>query len=253
VGGAFHRRRSARCADADALLHLGDHRRRSRFVVDTGFTAEVAARRKRSFLRCPVATMAELDIAPDAVSDIVLTHLHYDHVGNFHKFPTARFHLQEREMGFATGRYMRYHSFGRSFEVEDVVGMVRLNFKGRVELHAGDVDLAPGVSLHFTGGHTAGLQIVRVHTRRGWVVLASDAAHFHENMLTNRPFTTAFHVGEMIDAYRTVEYLADSPEHIIPGHDPLVMERYPAAAPAVAGVIVRERVVIPMKRGSRAG
>jgi glyoxylase-like metal-dependent hydrolase (beta-lactamase superfamily II) len=208
-------------------------------VVDTGFTAEVAAQRKRKFLRCPVATMAQLGVAPEAVSDVILTHLHYDHVGNFHKFPTARFHLQEREMGFATGRYMRYERFGRSFEVEDVVGMVRLNFKGRVELHAGDVALAPGLSLHFTGGHTAGLQIVRVHTRRGWVVLASDAAHFYENMQTNRPFTTAFHLGDMIDAYRTVERLADSPDHIIPGHDPLVMRQYPAPTPAMEGVIVR--------------
>jgi glyoxylase-like metal-dependent hydrolase (beta-lactamase superfamily II) len=208
-------------------------------VVDTGFTAEVAVQRKRKFLRCPVATMAQLGVAPEAVSDVILTHLHYDHVGNFHKFPAARFHLQEREMGFATGRYMRYEKFGRSFEVEDVVGMVRLNFKGRVELHAGDVALAPGLSLHFTGGHTAGLQIVRVHTRRGWVVLASDAAHFYENMQTNRPFTTAFHLGDMIDAYRTVERLADSPDHIIPGHDPLVMRQYPAPTPAMEGVIVR--------------
>jgi glyoxylase-like metal-dependent hydrolase (beta-lactamase superfamily II) len=208
-------------------------------VVDTGFTAEVAAQRKRKFLRCPVATMAQLGVAPEAVSDVILTHLHYDHVGNFHKFPTARFHLQEREMGFATGRYMRYERFGRSFEVEDVVGMVRLNFKGRVELHAGDVALAPGLSLHFTGGHTAGLQIVRVHTRRGWIVLASDAAHFYENIQTNRPFTTAFHLGDMIDAYRTVERLADSPDHIIPGHDPLVMRQYPAPTPAMEGVIVR--------------
>jgi glyoxylase-like metal-dependent hydrolase (beta-lactamase superfamily II) len=134
---------------------------------------------------------------------------------------------------------MRYERFGRSFEVEDVVGMVRLNFKGRVELHAGDVALAPGLSLHFTGGHTAGLQIVRVHTRRGWIVLASDAAHFYENMQTNRPFTTAFHLGDMIDAYRTVERLADSPDHIIPGHDPLVMRQYPAPTPAMEGVIVR--------------
>lgn len=183
--------------------------------------------------------MALLGVAPEAVSDVVLTHLHYDHVGNFHKFPAARFHLQEREMGFATGRYMRYRNFRRSFEVDDVVGMVRLNFKGRVELHAGDAQLAPGLSLHFTGGHTAGLQVARVHTRRGWIVLASDAAHFYENKQSNRPFTTAFHVGDMIEAYRTVERLADSPDHIVPGHDPLVMRNYPAPTPAMEGVIAR--------------
>jgi len=208
-------------------------------VVDTGFTEEVAARRKRQFLRCPIETMARLGLAAGDIEDVVVTHLHYDHVGNFHKFPKARFHLQDREMGFATGRYMRYHQFGRSFEVDDVVGMVRLNFAGRLEQHPGDVELRPGITLHVTGGHTAGLQVVRVNTRRGWVVLASDASHYYENMRANRPFSTAFHLGHMIDAYRTVERLAASPRHIIPGHDPLVMAEYPAATAELEGVIVR--------------
>jgi glyoxylase-like metal-dependent hydrolase (beta-lactamase superfamily II) len=208
-------------------------------VVDTGFTAEVAAQRKRRFLRCPAETLARLGVAAESVADIVLTHLHYDHVGNFHKFPAARFHLQEKEMGYATGRYMRYPKFGGSFEVEDVVGMVRLNFKGRVELHRGDFELAPGITLHLVGGHTAGLQVVRVSTRRGAVVLASDASHYYEHIETNRLFTTAFHLGEMVDAFRTVERLASSPRHVIPGHDPLVMRRYPAAAPELEGAVAR--------------
>jgi glyoxylase-like metal-dependent hydrolase (beta-lactamase superfamily II) len=208
-------------------------------VVDTGFTEEIGAKRGRIFLRCPVETLSLLDVAPESVGDVVLTHLHYDHVGNFHKFPAARFHLQEKEMHYATGRYMRYAKFGHSFEVEDVVGMVRLNFKGRVEMHRGDVELAPGLSLHFTGGHTAGLQVVRVMTKRGWVVLASDASHYYEHRETNRLYTTAFHLGEMIDAYRTVERLAASDRHIIPGHDPLVMRRYRPPRPELEGIVVR--------------
>lgn len=209
------------------------------FVIDTGFTAETAIERGRTFLRCPVDSMALLDLKPDVIKDVILTHLHYDHVGNFHKFPNARFHLQEREMTYATGRYMRYGAFGHAYAVEDVVGMVRLNFRGRVEFYNSEVELAPGLTLHPTGGHTAGLQVVRVHTRRGWVVLASDASHFYENMHTNRPFTIAFHLGEMVDAFRIVERLADSPRHIIPGHDPLVMQLYPAPKPELEGIVVR--------------
>jgi glyoxylase-like metal-dependent hydrolase (beta-lactamase superfamily II) len=208
-------------------------------AVDTGFTEAMAARRKRRFLRCPAETMARLGIAADTVSDVVLTHLHYDHVGNFHKFPNARFHLQEREMHYATGRFMRYPQFGHSYEADEVVAMVRLNFNGRVEFHHGEIELAPGISLHHVGGHTAGLQIVRVHTRRGWIVLASDASHYYENLQSNRPFTIAFHLGDMIDAFRTVERLAASPRHIIPGHDPLVMQRYPPASPELDGIVVR--------------
>jgi glyoxylase-like metal-dependent hydrolase (beta-lactamase superfamily II) len=195
------------------------------FLVDTGFTAETAARRKRQFLRCPIESLREIGLEPDSITDVVLTHLHYDHVGNFHKLPNARFHLQEREMAFATGRHMRYPFFGHGFELEDVLGMVRLNFRRRVEFYDGDGELAPGVTLHLAPGHTAGLQVVRVHTRRGNVVLASDSSHFYENLQSNRPFVAAVDLGAVLDSFRKVERLAESRRHIVPGHDPLVMRR----------------------------
>lgn len=209
------------------------------FVVDTGFTAEMAAKRRRTFLQCPVQGLAALGIQPDSVDDVIITHLHYDHVGNLDKFPTARFHLQERELNYATGRYMKYPFFAHNFEVDQVVGVVRLNYDGRVELHNGVVELAPGISLHPTPGHTAGLQAVRVHTRRGWVVLASDSTHFFENMTSDRPFTVGFHLGEMLDAFRILESLASSPDHIIPGHDPLVMQLYKPPEPRLDGIVVQ--------------
>ena len=80
---------------------------------------------------------------------------------------------------------------------------------------------------------------MRVNTRRGWLVLASDATHYYENMITNRPFSTAFHIGQMLDAFRTLERLAPSPRHIVPGHDPYVMQEYPAPKPELEGIAVR--------------
>jgi glyoxylase-like metal-dependent hydrolase (beta-lactamase superfamily II) len=209
------------------------------FVVDTGFTSEMAAKRKRQFLRCPIDSLGLVGLDAATVENVVITHLHYDHVGNFHRFPRAQFHLQEREIAYAVGRYMKYPFFSHSFEVDEVCGMVRLNYQARVELHDGTAELAPGLSLHATPGHTAGLQVVRVHTKRGWMVLASDASHYYEHMETNRPFSTAFHLGQMIDAFRILEKLAESKEHIVPGHDPLVMRRYPAPSPKLEGIVVR--------------
>ena len=160
---------------------------------------------------------------PADVKDVVLTHMHYDHVGNFHQFPIARFHLQEPEIHYAVGRYMRHRQLAKSFEPDDVCGVVRLNFDGRVVYRTGPGEVVPGISVVPTGGHSAGLQFVKVNTRRGIVVLASDVTHFYENMETGRPFTTAFHVGEMLDAYDTLRAHAPSPQHIVPGHDPEVM------------------------------
>jgi glyoxylase-like metal-dependent hydrolase (beta-lactamase superfamily II) len=209
------------------------------FVIDTGFTAEVAAKRGRTYLRCPVEALKLIGVDGDTVKDVILTHMHYDHVGNFHRFPAAQFHLQEPEIAYATGRYMRYPRLAHSFEVEDVVGVVRLNFARRVVFYNGPAELAPGITVHAVGGHSAGLQFVRVHTRRGWVVVASDVTHFFENMLSGRPFTTAFHVGKMLEGYDALNAAAPSLQHIVPGHDPMVMQMYPPARADLEGIVAR--------------
>ncbi len=209
------------------------------FVVDTGFTRDMAAKRKRTYLRTPQEGLALLGIEAAQVEHVVLTHLHYDHVGTFHDFPKARFHVQDDEMAYVTGRHMRHHRFNHSYEIEDVVGMVKLVYKDRVSFYQGAAELAPGVSLHRIGGHTAGLQCVRVATTRGWVVLASDASHYYEHMESGRCFPTTFHLGEMVEGYDTLRRLADSSQHIIPGHDPQVMQRYPAPSKSLDGIVVR--------------
>jgi glyoxylase-like metal-dependent hydrolase (beta-lactamase superfamily II) len=208
-------------------------------VVDTGFSAATAAKRAREHLRCPAEGLKLLGADARAVRDVVITHLHYDHVGNFELFPAATFHLQDLEMRYATGRHMGQQVFRGAFEVEDVVGMVRRVYAGRVRFQDGDAEIAPGVSLHLIGGHTMGLQVVRVMTKRGWVVLASDASHFYANMEQQRPFPIVYSLGDMIEGYRRLHELADSPAHIVPGHDPLVMARYPAPGPELQGIAVR--------------
>jgi glyoxylase-like metal-dependent hydrolase (beta-lactamase superfamily II) len=95
------------------------------------------------------------------------------------------------------------------------------------------------LTVHAVGGHSAGLQFVRVKTRRGFVVLASDVTHFYENMASSRPFTTAFHIGEMLEGFDRLLTLASDEGHVIPGHDPLVMKLYPAPSPELEGVAVR--------------
>ena len=84
-----------------------------------------------------------------------------------------------------------------------------------------------------------GLQAVRVATRRGWLVLASDASHFYANMEQVRPFPIVWSVADMVEGYRKLRALAESPEHIIPGHDPLVLEKYSSPGKNLDGIVVR--------------
>jgi len=105
--------------------------------------------------------------------------------------------------------------------------------------HNGEEEIAPGLSVHHVGGHTMGMQIVRVNTRRGVVVLASDASHLYANMEGGIPYPIAYNVGEVLEGYRRAYELASSREHVIPGHDPLVLSRYPSPSPELKGWIVR--------------
>jgi glyoxylase-like metal-dependent hydrolase (beta-lactamase superfamily II) len=209
------------------------------FVIDTGFSEATGRRRERTILRNPREGLAAVGVDAAAVEHVILTHMHYDHVGNFENFPRATFHLQDREMAYATGRYMCHGRLRAPFDVENVTGLVRALYRGRVAFHDGFEQLDSGLSVHLVGGHSHGLQIVRVHTARGWVVIASDAAHFYAHMETGNPFPIVLNVGEMLEGHRTCHKLADGPRHVVPGHDPLVLRRYPAPSRELEGIAVR--------------
>ena len=209
------------------------------FIIDTGFDAGEAARRGRTLLRSATNALATVGVAAADVADVIITHLHYDHIGGFAEFPNARFHLQESEMRYATGPYMCSATMNHSFSPDHIAAMVHRVFEGRVAFHDGAAELAPGLSVHHVGGHTMGLQVVRVRTRRGWVVVASDATHFYENMNRSAPFPIIYNLGDMVRAYDTLRALADSEDHIVPGHDPLVLDRYPATDDRLDGIAVR--------------
>lgn len=196
-------------------------------LIDTGFNEVSAKARGRTLLRCPIGSLSLLGLAPEDIQDVVLTHLHYDHAGNIGLLPNARFHVQESEMHYACGRHMCQPPLRHAYYVEDVVDLVRRVYMDRVKFHDGREQLAPGVELIKIGGHTQGLQSVRVHTERGWVVLASDASHYYENMMRVSPFPIVFNVGDMLAGFDTLRSLADSEDHIVPGHDPEVRRRYP--------------------------
>src|SRR5690606_27550648 len=129
---------------------------------------------------------------PSKVEHVIISHMHNDHCGNLEKFPNARIYLQDKEMHYATGRFMGHRRIGRSYHLPYVLSMIRAVYDERVDFVDGDREIAPGITLHFTGGHTHGLQFARVWTKRGWVVLAADAAHFYENVAEMRPYRTVY-------------------------------------------------------------
>jgi glyoxylase-like metal-dependent hydrolase (beta-lactamase superfamily II) len=208
-------------------------------VVDTGFDAAEGAKRGRRVDRAPAAALEEMGIAPANVEQVVVTHLHYDHAGTLGSFSKARFHLQEAEMAYATGSCMCHNHLRYPFTVEHVCEMVKNVYSGRVEFHDGDAEIAPGVTVHKVGGHSRGLQCVRVATATGPVVLASDASHFYENFEKGKVFPITIDIGDVLGGYKRLTALAGSAKRVVPGHDPLVLKRYPPLSARTEGIVHR--------------
>jgi glyoxylase-like metal-dependent hydrolase (beta-lactamase superfamily II) len=213
-------------------------------VVDTGFTRETAARRGRTYVVAPAEGVRALDIDPGSVGSVVLTHLHYDHAGCAADFDGATYVLQDDEMRFWTGRHAARVGGGLIgghglVDPDDVALLCAANFLGRITWVDGDGEVLPGLTVHKVGGHTAGMQVVRVVTEDGPVVLASDATHFYENIRTDRPYSVVDSVPGAHAAFDRVRALADDPNLIIPGHDPAVMDNFPAARADLEGIVAR--------------
>jgi len=209
------------------------------WVVDTGFVQPAALKRQRKMLQTPAEGLARIGIDAQTITDVILSHVHWDHAGGQDLFPNASFHIQDRELSYAAGPCMCDAELGVGFEPGDITGLIEKLFARRLVFHDGDAIIAPGLSLHRLGGHTAGMMVVRIHTRRGWMVLASDATHFYENLTANRPFPYFCDLRGVYAGFRRLRQLADREELIIPGHDPRVLERHPAPHPELAGSIAR--------------
>src|SRR5258708_39245081 len=143
-------------------------------LVDTGFNAAEAQLRNRKLTLNPVEALARFGVLADAIKDVVVTHLHYDHAGNLDQFPNARFHLQDREMSYATGRCMCFGTLRHPFSVEHVTLMVRHVFSERGTFHAGDGAVARAAARHRGRRHSAGFQVVRAHPPPGPGLRPSD-------------------------------------------------------------------------------
>jgi glyoxylase-like metal-dependent hydrolase (beta-lactamase superfamily II) len=198
-------------------------------IVDTGFGDDAAAARGRTITRSVNDGLRAAGIDHLSVEDVILTHLHYDHAGSLSTFPNARFHVQDAEMAFATGRQVCDREVRSPFDGEPVAQLVRKLYADHVVFHAGDEEFAPGISLRLCDGHTAGLMVVCCGTERGTVVLASDAAHLYANITRKIPFPIFVDEAAYARAQqRVMELAGHSLDHVIPGHDPLVLACFPA-------------------------
>lgn len=199
-------------------------------LVDTGYSVAGGASRGRTPLITPPDAWRQLGIDLDAEITVVLTHAHYDHAGNFAALPNAHIVVAEREIDFWLGPLARRAQFHHSADADALNELARARTDGRVETFSGAMTVAPGVEVLEVGGHTPGQAVVRVETAMGPVLLASDSVHYYDELEADMPFT---HVADLPQMYRAFDLISGlvatgQIEHLVPGHDPSTLRRFPA-------------------------
>jgi glyoxylase-like metal-dependent hydrolase (beta-lactamase superfamily II) len=199
---------------------------RETILVDTGFDPAAGRRRGRTCLIEPADAMAQLGVGPETVSRVMLTHLHYDHTGNLDRFPNAELLVPAVELDFWLGPLGRRGQFAHSVEEAEIEAIRAAVDAGRVRRLLGGEEIAEDVHALHLGGHSPGQMALAIFGTRPGVILASDAAHFYEELERDRPFAVLADLAEMYEGYDTLREVAGDVGRIVPGHDPEVMERF---------------------------
>jgi glyoxylase-like metal-dependent hydrolase (beta-lactamase superfamily II) len=211
-------------------------------LVDTGFAPEAGDRRRRAHYGTPVQALPALGIEPDDVGAIVITHAHWDHVGNVRQFPRAQLVMTEAEYAFWTSPLAARAHFAAHAEPTEIALLEKAREEDRLTLFTGQHTLGTGIELIEVGGHTPGELIASVATPDGGAaVLASDALHFYEEIERDRPFAILADLPAMYRAYDTLAQLARQPRtNLVAGHDPLVRTRFARRDAALSAIEVTD-------------
>ena len=207
-------------------------------LVDTGCYHENVVKGKgiQSLIKASEA-IAKLGLKPADITDVIITHMHWDHADGMDLFPNAKIWIQKDEYVYYTGPAWQSDGKHGGIEPDDVLTLVKLNIDHRVNLVGGDnLEIIDGIRVYTGGRHTYASQYVSVRTTSGTVVIASDNMYLYENLEKHAPIAQTFDADSNLKAQDRMRQLASRPDLIVPGHDPAVFEKFPKPGNGVARI-----------------
>jgi glyoxylase-like metal-dependent hydrolase (beta-lactamase superfamily II) len=208
-------------------------------VLDCGFEPSRGERMGRHCLCPPAEALTRLGIDASAVDLLVISHIHYDHVGNLHLFPNARMPVARAELEFWTADPVAQRpQFAIHADLDGIELLRRAAAEERVELIEDRAEVVPGITAIRVGGHAPGQLVFEVAGEHGPIVLASDAIHYDDEFERERPFGIFSDLADVYRAYGTLRDHASAGATVVPGHDPSVMNRFTPLDGDAAGLAV---------------
>jgi glyoxylase-like metal-dependent hydrolase (beta-lactamase superfamily II) len=189
----------------------------------------------QDFVR-PDDAVAQAGVKAEEITDLVISHAHWDHSDGADLFPKAQIWMQKDEYRYYTGDAWKPDGKHGGIDPDDVQMFVRFNLSSRMHLVDGDQEILPGIRVYTGGRHTFASQYLSVPTRSGTVVLASDNMYLYENLEKHAAIAQTFDAASNLKAQDRMKEIAGDPKRIVPGHDPAVMTRYPHVAPRVVRI-----------------
>ena len=208
-------------------------------LVDAGFYRDkfMASWKPQDYVRPSVALQNGLNIAPDRVTDIIVTHSHWDHFDGADLFPKATIWIQKAEFDYYFDPAGTVRNRG-GLDAEDAPMLARLHAEGRVRLIDGDdQEILPGIRVYTGGKHTFASQFVGVTTPDGTLILASDNAYLYKNIDSGVAIAQTLDPASNLAAQKRMVELAGNANRVIPGHDPAVFTRFKLVTPNVARLV----------------
>ena len=227
---------TTRTTDIAMMFWLLEGPERRRVLVDAGFYRQKFLDAwKPGDYRRPSDALQQFGIPADSVTDVIISHIHWDHLDGADLFPNARIWIQREEYTHYVGD--QGAPLDAAIDTVDAAMLAELHRAGRVRLVDGDgKEIMPGIVAYTGGKHTFASQYVGARTAKGTVVVASDNCYLYENIERHRPIAQTLDAASNLAAQDRMKRIASATRWIIPGHDPAVFQRFHAVGTGVVAI-----------------
>ncbi len=206
-------------------------------LVDVGFI-DTSKTGIKNYVR-PDLVLQRINVYPSDITDIIITHPHYDHIGGINLFPKSKVWMQKDDFDYFVGEAWQDNETSKYYQKNDVRNLIEINLQGRLKLIKGDnIEIMPGIRVFIGSKHTFENQylLVNSNSKSNKILIASDAIWFYYNLNNLLPATLCLDPKAYVEAMKRMKTLVTNPDFIIPGHDDLVFSKFPKVTEGIVKI-----------------